>query len=89
MCVLNPSTTNDNYSCHRNSAACYQLAQSVYKIGSALAERVGQREVGGCTTPADSAWWLLQLAIERAWSALDGPFCFLVQTSVENGPFTL
>ena len=29
------------------SSACYQLAQSVLKIGSALAERVGQGEVGG------------------------------------------
>ena len=38
----------------------------------------------------DSAWWLLQLAIEMAWSALDYLFfCFLVQSSVENGPFTL
>ena len=54
------------------------------------AERVGQGEVGGCTALADSAWRLLQLAIEMAWSALDGPFFhFLVQTSVENGPFTL
>ena len=54
-----------------------------------LAERVGQGEVGGCTILADSAWQLLQLAIERAWSALDDPFLrFLVQTSVENGPFT-
>ena len=87
---LNHLTTNDDYSRHRNSAACYQLAQSVLKIGSALAERVGQGEVGGCTALADSAWRLLQLAIERAWSALDGPFfCFLVQTSVENGAFTL
>ena len=39
---------------------------------------------------ADRAWRLLQLAIERAWSALDGLFfCFLVRTSVENGAFTL
>ena len=39
---------------------------------------------------ADSAWRLLQLAIERAWPALDGPLlCFLVQTGVENGTFTL
>ena len=29
----------------------YQLAQSVLKIGSALAERVGQGEVGGCHPP--------------------------------------
>ena len=78
------------YSHHRNSAACYQLAQSILKMGSALAERVGQGEVGGCTALADSAWRLLQLAIEWAWSALDGPFfCFLVQTGVENGTFTL
>ena len=52
------------------------------KIGSALAEMVGQREVGGCTALADSAWWLLQLAIKGAWSVLDGLFfCFLVQHS--------
>ena len=42
---FNPLTTNDDYSRHRNSAACYQLAQFVLKIGSALAERVGQGEV--------------------------------------------
>ena len=60
------------------------------KVGSVLAERVGQGEVGGSIALADRAWQLLQLAIERAWSALDGPFfCFLVQTSVENSAFTL
>ena len=75
----------DDYSRHRNLATCYQLAQSVLKIGSALAERVGQGEVGGCTALADTAWRLLQLAIERAWSV----FCFLVQMGIENGPFTL
>ena len=43
-----------------------------------LAERVGQRDVSECTPLADNAWRLLELAIERAWSALDGPFfCFL------------
>ena len=83
-------TTNDNYSRHRNSAACYQLAQSVLKIGSPLAERVGQGEVGGATALPDRAWRLLQLAIEKARSALNCPlFCFRVQTGVENGPFTL
>ena len=45
--ILNPLTMSDDYSHHRNSAACYQLVQSVLKIGSALAERVGQGEVGG------------------------------------------
>ena len=63
---------------------------SVGAIHLALAERVGQGEVGGCTALADSAWRLLQLAVEWAWSVLDGPFfCFLVQTGVENGTFTL
>ena len=63
--------------------------QFVLKIGSALAERVRQGEVGGSTTLADSAWRLLQLAIEWARSALGGLLlCFLVQTNIENGPFT-
>ena len=45
--------------------------------------------MGECTALADSAWQLLQLSIERAWSTLDGMFfCFLVQMSVENSPFT-
>ena len=88
--VFNPLNTNDDYSRHRNSAACYQLEQSVLKIGSVLAESVGQGEVGGSTALTDCAWRLLQLAIEKAWSVLDGSFfCFPVQTGKENGPFTL
>ena len=64
--------------------------QSVSKIGSALAERVGQGEVGGSTILCDCAWQLLQLAIEKPWSMPGGPFvCFLAQTGVENAPFTL
>ena len=60
LTLFNPLTTNDDYSCHRNLAASlYQLAQSFLKIGSALAERGGQGEVGGCTALADSAWQLL------------------------------
>ena len=87
---FNPLTTNDDYSHHRNSATCYQLVQSILKIGSALAERVEQGEVGECTVLADRAWQQLQLAIEKTSSELDGPFfCFLVQTGIENSPFTL
>ena len=89
-CFINTLTTNGDYSRHQNPAACYQLAQSVLKTGSALAERVGQGERSGSTAVADCAWRLLQLAMEKAWSALDGPlFCFLVQMGVENGPFIL
>ena len=61
---INCLTKNDDYSRHRNSAACYQLVQSVFKIGSALEKRVGQGKVGGSTALADSVWRLLQLAID-------------------------
>ena len=68
---LNPLTTDDEYNHHQNLAACYQLTQSILKIGFVLEEMVGHGEVGGCTVLGDSAWRLLQLAIEMAWSALD------------------
>ena len=50
---------------------------------------VGRGEVGGCHLEGDSAWWLLQLAVEKPWSMPGGPFCFLAQTGLENAPFTL
>ena len=53
MLVFNPLTTNDDYSRHQNSPACYQLVQSILRIGSALEEMVGQGEVGGYTTLTD------------------------------------
>ena len=66
-------------------AACYQLAQSILKIGFALAERVGRGSWVG-----DSAWQRLQLALEKPWSMPGESFiCFLVQMAVENAPFTL
>ena len=39
--TVNPLTNDDAFWRRQNLAACYQLAQSVLKIGSALAERVG------------------------------------------------
>ena len=84
---FNPLTTDDAFLRRQILAACYQF---VLKIGSALAERVGQGEVGGCTALGDSAWRRLQLPVEEPWSMLGGPFvCFLAQTGVENAPFTL
>ena len=65
---FNLLTTDDAFWHRQTLAACYQLAQSVLKLGSVLAERVGQGEVGGCTPLGDSAWQLLQLAVERPWS---------------------
>ena len=64
--------------------------QFVLKKGSALAERVGQGEVGGYTALPDTAWWQLQLPVEKPWSMTGGPFVwFLAQTGIENAPFTL
>ena len=83
---------NDDYRHHRSSAACYQLApiESVLKILSVLAERVGQGEVGGCHPEGESAFWLLQLAIEKPWSMSGGPFfCFLSQIGLKNASFTM
>ena len=61
--LINPLTTDHAFWRRQILAACYQLAQSVLKIGSALAERVGQGEVGGSTALPDSTWWWLQLRL--------------------------
>ena len=47
-------------------------------------------KVGGSTALPDSAWWQLQLPVEKPWSMTGGPFgCFLGQMGVENAPFIL
>jgi len=51
-----------------------RLAQCYFNLGSALAERVGQREVGECNQKVQIAWLLLGLAVESTCSALGGPF---------------
>ena len=82
---LNPLITDDAFWHRQILAACYQFPQSVLKIGSALAERVVQGEVGGSTALPGSAWWRLQLPVEKPWSMTGGPFvCVLAQMGVEN-----
>ena len=39
--LINPLTADDECTCHETLAACYQLAQSILKIGFALAKKVG------------------------------------------------
>ena len=40
--------------------------------------------MGGSTALPDSAWWRLQLCVEKPWSMTGGPFlCFLAQMGVE------
>ena len=74
---------NDNYRCHRNLAACYQLAQSILKIAS---RKGGTGEMGECHPAGDSAWWLLQLAVEKPRQAI---LSLPAQMGIENAPFTL
>ena len=54
--TFNPS--DDAFWRRLTLAACYQLAQSVLKIGSALAERVGRGggEVGGSVHGSCCSW---------------------------------
>ena len=54
--LINPLRTDEAFWCRQSLTACYQLVQSILKIGFALAEKEGQEEVGGCTPLADSAW---------------------------------
>ena len=81
-------TMNDNYSCHQNSAACVGAIHSEDKFCASRKGGTGGGRWGAAL--ADSAWQVLWLAIERAWSILDVQFfCLLVQTSIRNEPFTL
>ena len=87
--LFNPLTIDDAF-WRCQILASSELLQSVLKIGSVLAERVGQGKVGGCTTLADSAWQRLQLPVEKPCSMPCGPFvCFHAQTGAENASFTL
>ena len=41
IALINPLTTDDECTSHATLATCYQLAQSVLKIGFALAKKAG------------------------------------------------
>ena len=70
---------------HMLSVGAIQL-----KIGSALAEKVGQGEVGGSTALPDSARWWLQLPLEKPWSMTGGSFvCFPAQAGCKKCSFHL
>ena len=80
--VFNPLTTDDAF-WHCQFLATLSVGAICLKIGTVLAERMGQGDVGGCTHLAYSTWWLLELPIDKPWSMLGGPFvCFLAQVSV-------
>ena len=90
FCV-NPLTTDDECTCHATLAASYQLAQSVLKIGFALASKKGG--IGGVGwVSARSAVHMAAdwLAVEKPWLALAWPFLFfLTQTGIDKVPLPL
>ena len=52
------------------------------------ASRKGGTEGGGCHPRSDRVWQLLQLAVEKPWSAAGGPFfCIPTQTGLARAPF--
>ena len=73
-CNINSLTTDDEGTRHATLAACYQLVQSILKIGFALAKKGEMGEVGGHSHDMPYTWWLSWLAVEKPWSALAGPF---------------
>ena len=50
-----------------------KLVSARLHIGSALAERIGEGEVGGVTHTVLCTWRLLGLAVKGPWLALGGP----------------
>ena len=64
--MLLPLTTDDAFWRCQILVACYQLAQSVLKIGSASRKGGTGGRGGGYTALPDSAWWHLQLPVEKS-----------------------
>ena len=75
---LNPSPTDDAFWRHQILAACYQLAQSILKISSALAERVGQGV-------HRSAWQSMAAVAAACWKALVNAGWAICLLSCTNG----
>ena len=70
MIQFKPFITNNAFWQRLTLGACYLLAQSVLKIGSALPERVGQGKVGavaaGCRKTLVGAGYLSAFIHKRA-----------------------
>ena len=75
---------------HRTAHCAEKIVSACCVCGSASAERVGQREVGGVTLRVTCTWWLLGLAVKAPWLGLGGPILALAAwTGLENVALTL
>ena len=73
-CYFNSLGPIADISVMRLSASWCHFGQCPWDLGSAWAENVGQREVGGCTRRVQTAWPCLGSSLEMTWFALGGPF---------------
>ena len=70
---LNPLNPIVHFWLHHTAHCAEKIVSARLRTGSALAERVGQGEVGGVTGRVLCTWWLLGLALKRPWLVPGGP----------------
>ena len=88
MYWINPLTTDDTIWRRLTLAACYQLAQSILKIG--FVQKGGIGGGGWVHREVPCTWQLPWLAREEPWSAVAGPFlALLAQTGSGTTPLAL
>ena len=74
---------------YHNAHCVEKIVSARWWPGSALAERVGQGEVGGVTRRVLCTWQLLGLAVKEPWLAPSGSIPALVaHTGLENVSLT-
>ena len=75
---------------HHTAHRAEKIVSARLRAGSALAERVGQGEVGGVTGRVLCMWLLLGLALKRPWLVPGGPpHALTAWTGLESTTLTL
>ena len=79
MIVTHPRQPHDLVRYEETNTVYTTLHTSTcWRVGSASAERAGQKEVGGVTRRVRCTWWLLGLVVKKAWLAPGRPILALV-----------
>ena len=87
---INPLNPIVHFWLHHTAHCAEKIVSTCLHAGSALAERVGQGEMGGVTGRVLCTWWLLGLALKRPWLVPGGPPHALTPwTGLENTTLTL
>ena len=88
--VVNPLTTDDTFLASLDFGHMLTAGAIHFEDRFCASRKVGQGEVGGSTTLPDSAWWWLQLPVEKSWSMTGGPsVCLLAQNGCKKHSFHL